>query len=728
MPHLSHPGVRFVAGIVLPAVAILAATIGTLVYALNDIASEVNRTEVASTRRTVEAAVQATLRHMQNTHGDYAVWDDAARKLYGAVDQQFVDDSFVSSTADPVFFDTVYLLDSDGATVFAYRRGSAIKTPPRSAFGPAFDRLMQEVPLRGTSNDAHSALVSGAWGPMVVAVGPVVPFSQDLPMPKKPRTLVLGKSFDDAMVAQLSQDYLIDGLKIIPASAVDRSSAIVPLTDPDGKVIAALQWSDRRPGSEALARLNPRVMAMFAALAITMLALVAIAARDFAKVRKGEAMARHAATHDALSGLPNRSALLEHLRQSVGDQRRNESDLAILYLDLDGFKEVNDSYGHDVGDQLLRKVAKGFEAMAGDHLLVRLGGDEFAVVVTDPRAAAIAWDLGERLVRFFNKPFDVGGRVISISASVGIALIDGADISVDEALRRADVAMYQAKQQGRNRVCAFDDSLDAMRLKRIAIAAELRRSLERDELMMLYQPVYGARDGNITSVEALVRWPRSDDSRPISPVEFIPIAEETGLIDELGVWTLRRACRDALAWPGIKVAVNVSPAQFHNPHFANTVAILLKDVGFPPDRLEIEITETYLITHPETAAKGIDAVRALGIAVALDDFGIGYSSIGYLRSFTFDKLKLDRSLIANIDRDPHAQKLVQATVTLAGALNLSVTAEGVETEEEATLLRIAGCDAFQGFYFGRPSPASEITALLGTDARLHRTDRSLRLA
>jgi EAL domain-containing protein (putative c-di-GMP-specific phosphodiesterase class I) len=200
---------------------------------------------------------------------------------------------------------------------------------------------------------------------------------------------------------------------------------------------------------------------------------------------------------------------------------------------------------------------------------------------------------------------------------------------------------------------------------------------------------------------------------------FIPIAEETGLVDELGMWMLRRACRDAAAWPGLKVSVNVSPAQLPNPKFAGAVASVLSETGFPAKRLEIEVTETYLVTHPEQARRAIDAIRRLGVTVALDDFGVGFASIGYLRSFAFDKLKLDRSMIAGIDRDPRAQKLVQATVALADALELSVTAEGVETEEEAALLRIAGCDAFQGFYFASPVPAAELTTLLAANDPLH---------
>ena len=715
MQRMGRPDVRLALSIVAPAIIILAVTVSTLILALNEIAREVNRTAQSLTHQTVEAAVQATLRHMADTHGDYAIWDDAARKLYGKVDQQFVDDSFVSSTADPTFFDTVYLLDADGTTVFAYRAGEAIATPLQQAFGPSLNRLLQATTGAGTA-DARSALVRGVWGPMVMALGPVVPFAHDIPVPEHKRILILAKSLDAETIQRLSADYLISGLTLAPPAAAAGSNAIA-LTDADGTTIAALTWDGRLPGSAALTRLKPRVIGMLAVLTLTMLVLIAIAARGFARVRRGEVQARHAATHDSLSGLPNRAALLEHLRRVIVEHR-GDKDLAIACVELDAVDEVNDAYGREVGDQLLRKVAQGFQTLAGKCYLVRVGGDEFAVVIDKPRVAERANEIGDRLARFFAKPFDIGGRIISVSANVGIALVDEANMSAEEVLRRGEVAMYQARQEGRNRVCMFDDSLDVQRRKRIEIAGDLRRALAIDALTMFYQPVCSAVDGSIISAEALIRWPRGDHMPPISPAEFIPIAEETGLIDELGIWTLRRACRDAAAWPGLKVSVNVSPAQFPNPNFAEAVAAVLKETGFPAARLEIEVTETYLVAHPEQARRAIDSIRALGITVALDDFGVGYSSIGYLRSFAFDKLKLDRSLIANIDRDPHAQKLVQATVALADALALSVTAEGVETEEEAAILRIAGCDAFQGFLFGRPAPAGELTALLGADARL----------
>jgi diguanylate cyclase (GGDEF)-like protein len=720
MARPSRPSIPFVLSIAVPAAAVFTIAVATLFTSLREIASEVNHTESSLTHRTTEAAVEATLRRMANTHHDYAVWDDAARKLYGTPDRQFVEENLAASTRNPVFFDTAYLVDRKGGVIIAYRNGTSVAMPTEKAFGPSIKGILAALPSDGLHYAVSTSVVEGAWGPEIIAAGPVVPLTaKAVPEKRAARYLVIARALDEAAIARIAGDYLIDGLRLAPAGTAAAGTSLA-LRDSTGKVVADLAWSARLPGSEALARLTPEVIATLGLLAATMLMLIVIAARGYARMQRGEAQARHAAFHDSLSGLPNRSALVEHLRHLFEDVRRGHATVAVLYLDLDGFKEVNDTFGHDVGDHLLRKVATGFGMITGDHLLVRLGGDEFAVVIDHPDASEVAADLGERLVRFFAKPFDVDGRVIGVSVSVGIALVERDNVSVDEALRRADVAMYQAKQQGRNRVCVFDDSLDAQRMKRIAIAADLRRALADGELTMYYQPVYDAHTDTISGVEALVRWPRSDDGPPVSPAEFIPIAEETGLIDELGVWTLRRACRDARAWPGIKVSVNVSPAQLQNPGFAETVAVVLEQVDFPGSRLEIEVTETYFLSHPEQASRAIDALRKLGVGTVLDDFGTGYSSIGYLRSFAFDKLKLDRSMIANIDRDPHAQRLVHATVALADALQLSVTAEGVETEEEAALLRIAGCAAFQGFFFGRPAPAGEITALLGADARLDR--------
>ena len=285
-------------------------------------------------------------------------------------------------------------------------------------------------------------------------------------------------------------------------------------------------------------------------------------------------------------------------------------------------------------------------------MIARIGGDEFAVLIVGANAAKVACDVGWQLISFTAKPFDIGGRAIPIGTSVGVAAADTIDPTADELLRRADVAMYQAKQQGRNRMFVYDALIDTIRHERLRDRGrssprhEVRRTRTRTTSRSSMQ-----RSGTIVGVEALLRWTRLHFG-PVAPAVFVAIAEETGLINELGEWTLRRACRDALAWPSIKVAVNVSPVQFRKPGFELTVAGILAEVGLPADRLEIEITENYILVRPEQAQKTIDAIRSLGVSVALDDFGTGYSSIGYLRNFTFDKLKLDRSVIAGIVERP----------------------------------------------------------------------------
>jgi diguanylate cyclase (GGDEF)-like protein len=385
--------------------------------------------------------------------------------------------------------------------------------------------------------------------------------------------------------------------------------------------------------------------------------------------------------------------------------------VTVVYLDIDGFKEVNDAFGHETGDRLLKEVARSFRERAREHLIARVGGDEFAIVVSGAGAVKTACDLGWRLINSVSEAFEIDGRMIGIGASVGVAVADDSTPSAEELLRRADVAMAQAKLQGRSRLFVYDAVIDTIRHERLEIAADLRRALREGGLSLAYQPVFDAGTRAIIGVEALVRWDRPLLG-PLPPAVFVPIAEQSGLIDELGEWTIRRACLDGLGWPSIRVSVNVSPAQFRNPSFETRLAAILRETGFPAARLELEITESYFIANSEQARRAIDIIRGLGISVSLDDFGTGYSSIGYLRSFSFDKLKLDRSLIVGLGSDERVQRLVEATIALAEALDLDVTAEGVETEEEAILLKKAGCIACQGFFFAKPMSAAAIVPLL----------------
>ena len=707
------PSLRFGLRIALPAVIILIGTVIAVLVSLNQMAGVVNQTENVLTHRSAEAALQTVLRRLGQSHRDYAEWDDAVRRLYGAVDPLFVRETFDSATANQVFFDAAYVLDENRRVVASVRRGEDTSIPLEEAFSPAIGRLLDGLVDNGRTYEVRTGFVEGVWGLAAVAVGPIVPSSLDYANPpSRSRYLVIAKAFDNTAAGLLAQEYLIDGLKVVPHT--EKTPDHLDIADPDGTVLAALTWAPGRLGSAAHAEVGPGVYLMLGAIALVVAALLLFAMRGLDRIRQGETLARHAADHDALTGLPNRAAMLQRLEEMAGKVRRERARAWLMFLDLDGFKEVNDSYGHAVGDRLLRNVAAGLRSVVADRLVSRVGGDEFAILSNPGESVEAATDIGRLLIRYFSQPFDIDGRTIFIGTSIGIATVEP-DEAPEEILRRADIAMYRAKEQGRNRIVVYDAAFDAEREERIAIAADLGRALRDGELELLYQPIFDSDQHSIVGAEALVRWMKN--GKEVVPARvFIPIAEETGLIDDLGAWALRHACRDARAWTGIYIAVNVSPAQLRNPNFEILVQRALAETGLQPSRLELEVTETYLISNPIQAGQSINAIRALGVRISLDDFGTGYSSIGYLRSFAFDKMKLDRSLVAGIATDQRAQRFLQATVALADSLGIGMVAEGVETEDEARLLKIAGCREFQGYHFAPAGPAGELTRMLETQS------------
>ncbi len=408
---------------------------------------------------------------------------------------------------------------------------------------------------------------------------------------------------------------------------------------------------------------------------------------------------------DALTGLPNRRALMAKLEQYQEQAIAPDRPTAILFVDLDGFKDVNDTYGHEVGDKLLKIVAKDFEQhLPVGALLARLGGDEFAVLASAPDVELVALSIARALIGCLNEPLHIGERTIQIGASVGVAWAWPQACSSSELMRQADVAMYQVKASGKSNVVVYTPALDTERQRRQDIEDDIEDGIKRGEFEVEYQPIVDAATHQRTGVEALLRWPRRPDG-PLGPDEFIPIAESSGLIHTLGQFVLRRACLDLLNRDDLKLSVNISPAQFRDPYFEGRIRGVLAETGFPPHRLELEITEGYLIHHPARATAAINALKAMGIAVALDDFGTGYTSIAYLQTYGFSRIKIDKSLVDGIGIDHKCGVLISGIVFLAQGLNLSVTAEGVESEDQARLLRLAGCQNLQGFHFGRAMAA-----------------------
>ncbi len=416
---------------------------------------------------------------------------------------------------------------------------------------------------------------------------------------------------------------------------------------------------------------------------------------------------------DSLSGLPNRRALHDDAVRLA----RTGEEIAVALIDLDGFKLVNDHYGHVVGDQVLRECAEVLLEICGEEARpYRLGGDEFAVLKVGPLAATILESICRTLIDRLGAPIPVADRRIPVGASVGLARSPGGEgHGSSELLRRADVAMYASKRGGKMRCTWFSDEFDRSREATHQLDSELRDALARGEFAVAYQPLVDARTSRIVAIESLVRWERADGKK-IGPNVFIPVAEESGLINAIGLWVLDRSCRDALAWDGIRLSVNVSAAQLRNPEFPIQLGQILEDTGFPPERLELEITETCLVLDPVVAERSLNLIRQFGVNIALDDFGTGYASIGFLRQFRFEKLKLDRSLVVQAQQDNGSRAMMLSSISVARAMDMDVTAEGVETEEQADLVRAAGCDQIQGWLYFKAMPAHEVAAQLGKTA------------
>ncbi len=441
---------------------------------------------------------------------------------------------------------------------------------------------------------------------------------------------------------------------------------------------------------------------------------VLIAAIDITERKRAEARIAFMAHHDALTALPNRVLLRLRMEEMLARLQRSGGTFAALCIDLDNFKSVNDTLGHSLGDLLLRHVADRLRgALREQDTVARLGGDEFAILLADVAQPEEASALAERLLAVVSEPYRLDGHLVTVGASIGIALApcDGAD--PDRLLKNADMALYRAKADGKNAFRFFEAEMDARVQARRRLELDLRTALTAGALDVHYQPLIDLPTGEISGVEALLRWPHAERGM-IPPAEFIPVAEETGLIGPLGAFVLRRACTAAAAWPErIKIAVNLSPLQFRTGNLFATVQEALAQSGLAPRRLELEITETLLLEKSDHVLATLHALRALGVRISMDDFGTGYSSLSYLRSFPFDKIKIDRSFVRELDANADSQAIVRAIVSLGTSLGITITAEGVENERDLARLKAEGCNEAQGYLFSQARPQTEISEMLG---------------
>jgi diguanylate cyclase (GGDEF)-like protein len=523
--------------------------------------------------------------------------------------------------------------------------------------------------------------------------------------------LALVRCVDAAFLSSVAHAHSVSGLRVEDRMP-EAERVSVELRDFRGATSAYMTWRRAAPVATAFSNALP----YFGGLALALVALAAIAWRQSIasnrRLAERERQARHQAGHDALTGLHNRTAFAAALDRHLSTEG---GEACILYLDLDRFKEVNDTLGHQAGDDLLVTISERLADVVGQRAaLARLGGDEFAILLpcSDPEQGVA---LAREVASAVKVPLKIRGNSIAIHGSVGVACAPGHGQQGPELLRRADIALYEAKRRGRGLVVLFDPAMEHEIRNRKILETDLRAAFGTDQLFLAYHPIYATDGSRLLGVEALMRW-RHPERGLIPPSDFIPIAEETGFIVELGAWLLEEVCQAGVRWPGLSVAANISPVQLRDPNFVRSVDALLDRTGLAPDRLVLEITEGVLIDHQDEAIEAISALQALGIKLALDDFGTGYSSLGYLKRYPFNKMKIDRSFIETLGQSAGDATIVHAIITLGSALGMSVIAEGVETPAQHRFLRAAGCNELQGFLFSKPLPPEGIDDLVNAPA------------
>jgi diguanylate cyclase (GGDEF)-like protein len=521
-----------------------------------------------------------------------------------------------------------------------------------------------------------------------------------------PVIMVTAKSESENIVESLglgANDYVTKPVDF--AVALARANTQIGRRRAELEVVAA---------NEALARANDGLEKNVADRTALLLGLYQKLRAEMAVREESDARSLHLAYHDSLTGLGNRLLFKEQLEDVLKDVLEASKPVAVLFVDLDGFKGVNDTLGHSIGDLLLKSIANRIrDILPVNGRIARLGGDEFAILQISAEQPSAAIALAQNIIEVVGQPSTIEGYDVTVSASVGVAVADAGSMNAEAFLKSADIAMYGAKAAGPGNYRMFDSEMDAAVQARSTIEREMRNGIVQNEFRLYYQPLVNLQTQKVTAFEALMRWQHPARGL-VSPAEFISLAEETGLIVRLGEWALREACSDAMGWPeDISVSVNLSAVQFAKGDLVSTVMNALASSGLPASRLELEITESILLEGSDHNVRILEQLHELGVRISLDDFGTGYSSIGYLRSFSFDKLKIDQSFVKDLLADEKSLAIVRAIVGLGSSFGITTTAEGVETEDQRSCLNQEGCTEVQGFLYSEPLPPREIAPLLG---------------
>ena len=689
-------------------------------------------------RLVVETQVTELLGRVARAHEQVTVGDGVVTEVQRRpMDRRSIDAFFGPQVFFRLNWDGSYLVDGQDRVYYSMWKGRRDTPAALGAVGRVARPLVAE--LRAKMRHGRASVSAGSLSPeaadiaavggrlALVSVKPIVSDTGRIVQPPGTEHLsMLVIELGEAFSRRVGQRHHLSGVRVSLSDDVRRGEASHAYVSPrSGRPVGYFIWTPYRPGTVVLRHLIAPLLGALALFTAIVFFLVRRVRRSTAELEASEAQAKHLAFHDVLTGLPNRALFEDRLERALAAVRRApDQKMALLCLDLDRFKQVNDTLGHPAGDELIRQLGRRLSAIVRDNdTVARLGGDEFAIIQTEVSSLADIESLCERILTAVDEPFDVIGSQAFVGMSIGVARsgIDGLDRT--ELARKADIALYQAKSSGRGRHVLFDDAMDEGLQLRQTLEQELRTALEQGgELEIYYQPLYEATRQSISGVEALVRWhhPRRG---LVCPSVFIPVAEESGLIDSLGEWVLKEACAAGAHWPVPTISVNTSAVQIRNPFFAHKVLAILDETGLDPHRLELEITETSFLENVGQCEANLKMLRFAGVRIALDDFGTGYSSFNNLRNHQVDRLKIDQSFTTAIESSAEGSAIIRAIIALARSTGLKVTAEGIETSEQSNFLISAGCDELQGFLMAKPMPRQQIDQMLGFDPLIRKATR-----
>lgn len=694
----------------LAAVGLTTALLLVLLLTLGFAAAEADRNALAVERELAQHVLAERSARLTLLIDASSGRDEVYERVHERFDPDFVAATFGPELHDRRGLDAVHLLGPGDRPLFSMRDGAIDAVPLRPELGPELAALV--AALRGAPAGAgpRSAIVATGSGLGIAAAATLRRRSPSLTLPGAERTvLIVYERLDGPELAEIGRAAGLADLRLAPSA---RQGAAIPLAGAAGERLGWLVWTPDRPGRAILARAFLPLAGATMLFVLLAMAVLRMLRRAAGELSRSEERSRHSAAHDTLTGLPNRRRLQALLHEAIGAGGVAGRPVALLFLDIAGFRAVNDGYGHAVGDMLLQAVARRLETqLGGNEVLARTGGDEFALLSVGAAQPQAAERLAARIAAVLRPPFRILEVDHAIAAAIGIAVAQpGERIDADTLALRADIALQAAQAAGRDQVRLFEPAMHGQLNRRRRLERDLRTAVAEAAIEVVYQPQVDLRSGRIAAVEALARW-HHPELGAIPPAEFIAIAEDIGVIAELGRVVLEKACRDASGWWDLRVAVNVSPHQLFHAGLVDTVAAVLGRTRLLPERLELEITESALLDDPVDAGQILRSLRGLGVSLALDDFGTGYSNLGQLHLLPFDRLKVAKPFVAQIGRHGPGETVVRNILGLARGLGLGTVAEGIETAEQRDLLIREGCELAQGFLFGRPMPAAEIDAL-----------------